>query len=139
MSRTWTELAMLAFCVFLTGCATDAEKLLHHGNQTMADIWFQEAGLQASGQANTQLIEARMALRRPLTNAEIAMDNVGYTRSAQNEIQRQFHRLPNPDLVMFIFPHLAGTETVPVPGYSTVFPLHTRVHYALPGERLEDY
>ena len=62
-----------------------------------------------------------------------------YTRTAQNEIYRQFHRLPNPDLVMYVFPHLAGTDPVPVPGYSTVFPLYQRVQYAMPGERTEDY
>jgi conjugative transfer region lipoprotein (TIGR03751 family) len=62
-----------------------------------------------------------------------------YTRTAQNEIHRQFRRLPNPDLVMYVFPHLAGTDPVPVPGYSTVFPLYQRVQYAMPGERVEDY
>ncbi|WP_134563401.1 TIGR03751 family conjugal transfer lipoprotein, partial [Pseudomonas aeruginosa] len=46
---------------------------------------------------------------------------------------------PNPDLVMYVFPHLAGTDPVPVPGYSTVFPLYQRVQYAMPGERVEDY
>ena len=40
---------------------------------------------------------------------------------------------------MYVFPHLSGSESVPVPGYSTVFPLYQRVHYALPGERVEDY
>ena len=62
-----------------------------------------------------------------------------YTRTAANEIYRQFHRLPNPDLVMYVFPHLAGSDPVPVPGYSTVFPLYQRVQYAMPGERVEDY
>ncbi len=36
-------------------------------------------------------------------------------------------------------PHLAGTDPVPVPGYTTVFPLYQRVQYAMPGERVEDY
>ncbi|MFY0080265.1 TIGR03751 family conjugal transfer lipoprotein, partial [Acinetobacter baumannii] len=35
--------------------------------------------------------------------------------------------------------HLAGTDPVPVPGYTTVFPLYQRVQYAMPGERVEDY
>jgi conjugative transfer region lipoprotein (TIGR03751 family) len=39
---------------------------------------------------------------------------------------------------MYIFPHLAGESPVPIPGYSTVFPLYTRVQYAMPGERTED-
>ncbi|MGV8698510.1 TIGR03751 family conjugal transfer lipoprotein, partial [Pseudomonas aeruginosa] len=51
----------------------------------------------------------------------------------------QFHRLPNPDLGMYVCPHLAGTDPVPVPGYRTVFPLYPRVQYAMPGERVEDY
>ena len=67
------------------------------------------------------------------------IDQTGYTRTAQTEIYRQFQRLPNPDLVMYVFPHLTGSEAVPVPGYSTVFPLYQRMHYALPGERVEDY
>ncbi|WP_032959110.1 TIGR03751 family conjugal transfer lipoprotein, partial [Bordetella hinzii] len=78
----------------------------------------------------------------PLTDADTLAAparNAAYTRTAANEIQRQFHRLPNPDLVMYVFPHLAGTDPVPVPGYSTVFPLYQRVQYAMPGERLEDY
>ena len=35
---------------------------------------------------------------------------------------------------MYVFPHLAGTERVPVPGYATTFPLYERIEYALPGE-----
>ncbi|WP_134611809.1 TIGR03751 family conjugal transfer lipoprotein, partial [Pseudomonas aeruginosa] len=56
-----------------------------------------------------------------------------------NEVYRQFQRLPNPDLVMYVYPHLAGTAPVPIPGYTTVFPLYQRVQYAMPGERVEDY
>jgi conjugative transfer region lipoprotein (TIGR03751 family) len=81
-------------------------------------------------------------LRRPLTETDVLGTpriEAAYTRTAHNEIERQFHRLPNPDLVMYVFPHLAGTDPVPVPGYSTVFPLYQRVQYALPGERVEDY
>jgi conjugative transfer region lipoprotein (TIGR03751 family) len=37
-------------------------------------------------------------------------------------------------LVMYVFPHLAGAERVPVPGYATTFPLYERIEYALPGE-----
>jgi conjugative transfer region lipoprotein (TIGR03751 family) len=78
------------------------------------------------------LLEARLALRRPLTDNEL--DPESYTRTAYNEIEALFVRLPNPDLIMYVFPHLASDDQVPVPGYSTVFPLYERVIYALPGE-----
>ena len=58
----------------------------------------------------------------------------GYTREAHNEIDTTFPRLPNPSLAMYVFPHLAGDEQVPVPGYVTTFPMYERVEYALPGE-----
>ncbi|QGM70484.1 TIGR03751 family conjugal transfer lipoprotein, partial [Proteus mirabilis] len=52
------------------------------------------------------------------------------------EIHQQFPRLPNPDMVMYVFPHLSAGN-LPVPGYSTVFPFYHQVQYALPGERVE--
>jgi len=65
-------------------------------------------------------------------------EEANYTRTAANEIYRQFQRLPNPDLLMYVFPHLTGTEAVPVPGYTTVFPFYQRVQYAMPGEYVGD-
>src|SRR3546814_19861321 len=64
------------------------------------------------------------------------MEQASYTRPAANQIQRQFYRLPNPDLVLYVFPHLPGTDPVPVPGYSTVFPLYQQEQYATPGVRV---
>jgi len=144
MCRIWIERLLVVVVVMaLAGCATNKEKLLTHGGDTMLDIWNRETGgAAAGGQASRELLDTRQTLRRPLTEADVqaAPDvQARYTRTAQNEIYRQFHRLPNPDLVMYVFPHLAGTDPVPVPGYSTVFPLYQRVQYALPGERVEDY
>lgn len=128
----------------LGGCATSKEKLLPHGDHTMMDIWNQNAGDGggASQVARRQLLDARQSLRRPLSDVDVQAapaEQMRYTRTARNEVQRQFQRLPNPDLVMYVFPHLAGTDPVPVPGYTTVFPLYQRVQYAMPGERVEDY
>lgn len=144
MPRFWTDrLAVLGLTVLLGACTTTKEQLLPHDHQTMLDIWNAETGGNAGGgQATRQLLDARQSLRRPLTEADIqaAPDvQASYTRAAANEIYAQFQRLPNPDLLMYVYPHLAGTDPVPVPGYSTVFPLYQRVQYALPGERIEDY
>jgi conjugative transfer region lipoprotein (TIGR03751 family) len=124
---TWISLLAL-----LQGCAGDAQTLLPPGERDMQAIW------NGATSGHTTLHEARLALRRPI-HIEPAELQQPYTRSAANEIRSQFHRLPNPDLVLYVFPHLAGSEQAPVPGYSTVFPFYRQVHYALPGERLEDY
>lgn len=140
--RLINQLASVLTLLILAGCATNKEELLSHDDQTMHDIWMREAAGSSGGRVTRELLDARQTLRRPLTSAEVKSssdDRASYTRKAQNEIYRQFQRLPNPDLVMYIYPHLSGTALVPVPGYSTVFPLYQRVQYALPGERVEDY
>lgn len=148
MRRIWINgqingLAALAVAVALTGCGTSKEKLLPHNDQTMLDIWTNETGGGArAGQSTRQLLDARQSLRRPLTEADVKAAPVmaaSYTRTAQNEIYSQFHRLPNPDLAMYVFPHLAGSDPAPIPGYTTVFPLYQRQQYAMPGERTETY
>ena len=139
-------LALALAVAVLGGCATSKDKLLPHGEHTMMDIWQQAAGDGSGGAtggiAGRQLLDARQSLRRPLTDADVQaapVEQMRYTRTARNEVHRQFQRLPNPDLVMYVYPHLAGTDPVPVPGYTTVFPLYQRIQYAMPGERVEDY
>ncbi|MBX8554342.1 TIGR03751 family conjugal transfer lipoprotein [Pseudomonas cichorii] len=122
--------------VLICACSTDKDKLMPPGPGNMLDYWN---GSTSSGNGSAQriLLDARQQLRRPLQEAESPL--TAYTRTAQNEIYSQFKRLPNPDLVLYVFPHLTGTDPAPVPGYSTVFPLYQRVQYAMPGERIEDY
>lgn len=110
----------------LTACANQANKemLLPQTGATMQEIY----GHAMYGNAS---LESKLVLRRI---REAATDLQGYTRESFNETKQLFERLPNPDLVMYIFPHLAGSESSPVPGYSTTFPLYESVQYALPGE-----
>ena len=68
------------------------------------------------------------------TTSWAAVDNMhGYTREAHNELEGLFARLPNPDLCMFILPHLSN-EGASIPGYTSCFPMYAENHYAMPGE-----
>lgn len=140
MRRISTDVLAAMLAVILSGCATSKEKLLPRSDTTMLDIWNQDAGGGQTPLANRRLLDARQALKRPLIE-DVSKNQTyaPYTRTASNEIYRQFERLPNPDLVMYVFPHLSGSEPTPVPGYTTVFPFYQRVQYAMPGERTEDY
>lgn len=145
MHKVWISAlgAMAALC----GCATSQQELLPtRPGVSMSAIWHQATGgagapgLSAgqAGERITRLQQARSALRRPLPGAaDLRAVRAAYTRTAANEIYSQFPRLPNPDLMLYIFPHLSGGsgEQVPIPGYTTVFPLYTRAQYAKPGER----
>lgn len=128
-------LAAVLAGLLLVGCATSKEELMPYSGQTMEDLWRQSSvGATGDNLSQQALYDSRSELRRAMTDSVMTAQRVGYTRSAVNEIYSQFARLPNPDLIMFVFPHLAGGEPVPVPGYSTVFPLYTQPQYAMPGE-----
>ncbi|WP_119327767.1 TIGR03751 family conjugal transfer lipoprotein [Cysteiniphilum halobium] len=59
-----------------------------------------------------------------------------YTATAQNNINDLFKQYPNPNIPIYIYPHLAfidGTES-PIPAYTTSFYLYRENHYAMPQE-----
>jgi conjugative transfer region lipoprotein (TIGR03751 family) len=115
--------------ISLTGCASHKDSVLPAGDPDMKAIY--QNHMSDIGLNDRQA--ARDALKyRPLRADEA--DLSGYARDAFNELDLHFPRLPNPTLVLYVFPHLAGAERVPVPGYATTFPLYTQVEYALPGE-----
>lgn len=124
---------LLAVVMGLAACSTSQEKLLPRGDQTMLDLWQKKSG-------NGNLIPTRQNVAQDPVRAVNFQEQESYTRTAENEITNLFPRLPNPDLVMYIFPHLSDTaEPMPVPGYSTVIPFYSRVQYAQAGERLATY
>ena len=90
-----------------------------------------ERHIEASNMQDPQVARRELGTR-PLLTGET--DLQGYTREAFNEINVLFPRLPNPTLVMYVFPHLSGDTHAPVPGYATAFPMYEQVEYALPGE-----
>ncbi|MCX8982795.1 TIGR03751 family conjugal transfer lipoprotein [Citrobacter portucalensis] len=123
---------ILLLSLLLTACSTNQKTLLPvDENTTMLNIWGRQNN---DAQA---LYDARSVLRRPLDDATLTAQQQQATRSDANADKALFRRLPNPDLEMYIFPHLVGSEGVPVPGYTTVFPFYNRVQYALPGERTD--
>jgi conjugative transfer region lipoprotein (TIGR03751 family) len=125
-------MSLISSVILLSGCTTTKTEMFPHDeSKTMMDIW------KASGGGSQELIDARSQLRRRIDDTVDIQ--TPYSRDSVNEIYSQFQRLPNPDLVMYVFPHLAGTDPVPVPGYTTIFPMYSKVKYAMPGERTEGY
>ena len=115
--------------ISLAGCASTKEAVLPQDGPSMKDIY--QGHLQEMNAQDPLSIRQELG-NRPILTGEAALH--GYTRDAANEIDAIFPRLPNPTLVMYVFPHLAGEESVPVPGYATAFPMYERTEYALPGE-----
>ncbi len=119
----------LIVLISLAACAGNKDSILPRDGASMKTIYtehFNDIGMRDPTSVRKEL------KARPLNSD--AVDLAGYTRDAFNELDMHFPRLPNPSLVMYIFPHLAGAQRVPVPGYATSFPMYRQVEYALPGE-----
>ena len=130
MRHPLTPLSALSLIsLVLAGCASTKDAVLPQDGPSMQAIY--EDHVNTMNAQDPQVIRGELG-DRPVVTGEAALD--GYTREAFNEIDVLFPRLPNPTLVMYVFPHLAGEARAPVPGYTTAFPMYEQVEYALPGE-----
>jgi len=152
------KIPVLIGSLVLGGCATQ-ETILPPSERKMADIYREamdevEASVVETFDpeaicASLELEEETEACQEKLTEHAKAvyrqidsdpvdqpLDYIEYTRTTVSELDNLFPRLENPDLVIYVYPHLATRTRAPIPGYTTVVPLYERVEYRLPGEAL---
>lgn len=127
--RTVSAVTLLA----LNSCASGPDPLPQDGPTTL-QIYQRHLAGELPGQSSTSETTAR-----PVWSGGefIALPTRGPSRRTQQalqDLQRDFQRVPNPELLGYVYPHLNGE--MPVPGYFTAFPLYERDHYAEPGEGL---
>jgi len=116
-----------AVLIALQGCsAVPRESPLPHDGPTMMDIY--RGHTDQAGDDGAQAPRNRIPAR-PVDADEVTSQR----RALSDSLNNRFERLPNPDLAMTVFPHIAPGN-YPVPGYQTVFPMYESVQYALPGE-----
>ena len=130
MKQPLTRIAALGLIsLVLAGCASTKDGVLPQDGPSMKAIY--ESHVEDMNARDPQIVRGELG-SRPIATGAAALR--GYTREAFNEIDVLFPRLPNPTLMMYVFPHLAGPTRAPVPGYTTAFPMYDQVEYALPGE-----
>ncbi len=127
----WTKLAVAAAAAGITltgGCTvfSPRESPLPTTGPKMTEVY--RTHMDADGGDGT----LRPRSRLPLRAADDDLETDQRSRLT-DPLNNQFERLPNPDLTMHVFPHLAQGK-YPIPGYVTVFPMYESVQYALPGE-----
>lgn len=113
---------LLALSVVLTGCASS--RITKLPTETVPTAAIIEDAL------GSNQTEVRYTIAAPLgLNA-----NGGTSTTARQieDLNRDFKRVPNPEIIGFVYAHRVGE--IPIPGYATVFPLYTREHYAVNNE-----
>ncbi len=111
--------------LLLGGCASTKEDVFPKDMKPMSEVYdrhFAKLGTRGIEGARGRLEDERTPLPVTATEPEL----VGYTREAHTEIEVLFPVLPNPQLLLYVYPHL-GEDGAPVPGYATAFPLYERI------------
>lgn len=126
----WTsKISIILFCVLLNGCASSGTAI-PQGGPTMAEVYA-----DAMRESNSETLnQARAEVPKIAVNNSDKSISTNYTRTSENEINNLFPQLPNPQVVMYVHPHLNNSDEAPVPGYSTAFSMYEKNYYALPGE-----
>ena len=125
----------LTSVVELTGCATAGKNALPQGgDMTMSQIYQQETGLGGGSYYPSNNTELNRARQKVLPRA---INYTGYTANSVNQINHLFKRMPNPEVDLYVYPHLVNEngESQPVPGYTTAFFMYKSNHFALPSEQ----
>ena len=121
----------LTLLLSLTGCTTCANAIPNN-EPTMAEIY--ETAMQKSHQSTLE--EARSQVKNMRVNDHNKCCASSNIQPMQKELDATnlFPTLPNPQLVMYVYPHLNTQDEAPIPGYTTAFSLYEKTYYAIEGE-----
>ena len=119
--------ALISLMLAAAGCASRSkEDILPQDGPTMKEVY--DGHFRRGAPANGGASPAQAGPKRGAADGE-----GGELTGPAADVNTRFPRLPNPDLAIYVFPHLSGQGS-PVPGYTTVTPMYETVEYALPGE-----
>jgi len=139
IARNWPAIASISLAALfatLPGCSSTSPNVIPATGPDTLTVYRNHVagGNRDAGDSETAVGsggEGEARKDRPVRAGD--GDLAGYTRDAANEIAVLFPRLPNPELVLYVFPHINGKGR-PIPGYTTSFLLYEKEEYALPGE-----
>ena len=121
--RYKSSIVWLTITSVLMGCSTTKEQI------------FSTDGLKTMKEVYADTVSSEKFLRDSLPFREIKTAfpvDYGELNQIKNKLDEQFPRLPNKELIIFVWPHLKGEMVVP--GYYSKITLYEKNHFALPGE-----
>lgn len=125
-----------ALALFLNGCASNIHESDIETGPSMAESY--QAAMQETDSHRLAGIRQKISSDSDsLSEKSLGglSDNKADTQvDIGSQIDNEFPTLPNHDIVIYVYPHLAGDFQMPVPGYYTAVPFYSQVHYAIPGE-----
>ena len=131
----------LSVVLCIAGCHSVSGNVIPEGGPPMETIYDSMGASQTTDHAKTLTaaeqtdnIEAELAIKDIRQQNTKTTSRSFSTTPAINSMNTVFHKLPNPELKLYVYPHLAGSDELPIPGYYTAFNVYEKTHYALPNE-----
>ena len=113
---------------------------MHKIIRTFALILISSVFISGCANSKSRVFGENMPSMKAIHDSKFQQDKTAPLSNPERDVQitavatdSAFQWLPNPTLIMYVFPHLSGAGH-PVPGYSTFFKLYTQDHIAAPGE-----
>lgn len=124
------QMQFVAFFMMLVsvGCSSHISKVTPKNMQTMDQIYDEKTGAGTSEKVRRRTAEIHA---RP-----VAREEVNALPPSMQHVRELYPKLPNPELFMYVKPHVTGESGMVVPGYYTRFTLYEKTLYAMPGEAL---
>lgn len=126
-------LVLIAISISLAACSSMRGNVIPQKGPTMEQIYDSMGANSSSNFPDESNNNANQKIRKKIA---IDANSTKLSVIASSKVtSTQFHKLKNPELKMYVFPHLAGQDQLPVPGYYTAFNVYERDYYALPEEQ----
>jgi conjugative transfer region lipoprotein (TIGR03751 family) len=136
--RDLAILLLLLISISLFGCSSMRGNVVPQTGPSMEQV-YDGMGVNKSKFDSPVINNQNSSGEADLTEIRHNVNTVKNQEKSQMAVEKNnFRKLPNPELKMYVFPHLAGTAEIPIPGYSTAFNAYDRDHYALPQETPRD-
>lgn len=126
---------LIAVSINLTACSSLSGNVIPQKGPSMEQIYdsMGESSIQSKNNNKadkSHLTKVHQEASDASTAQALPLPGSVYTSADKSK----FHKLPNPELQLYISPHVAGQDEVPIPGYFTAFDAYERNYYALPYE-----
>jgi len=131
--KTWISFLIVVPCL-LSSCTNTPTKVLNRQYEmTMAELIQHNAKTTSDKAVHDRYVHGTT---RGIEGEQLPENqNIeNYTAIAAQEIDQLFPMLPNPQIRVYVYPHMATSTRAPVPGYTTAISLYERDEYALPNE-----
>ena len=127
-------LGLLFLIMSISGCHGVAGNVIPQSGPSMENVYDsmgtpKHAHHTSAATKINNTVEANLAdIRQKKVAAQYSP-----TRT-HTDAMHPFQKLPNPELKLYVYPHFAGNDEIPIPGYYTTFNAYEKTHYALTSE-----